>query len=92
MLTSLSLEASLRGDGWEIQNPIARTVHEDSRAPCHACWNHLSGWICVRSLRLREQVGKWTSDIVESAVKKLTDLQKPFKYVGASGVGFAGGS
>ena len=28
------------------------------------------------------QVGQWTSLIVEATLGKLTDLQKPFKYVG----------
>ena len=40
----------------------------------------LAAFPLARSLA---QVGQWTSLIVESAVGKLTSLQKPFKYVGA---------
>ena len=29
------------------------------------------------------KVPQWTSDVVEGAMKKLTQLQKPFKYIGA---------
>ena len=29
------------------------------------------------------KVPQWTSDVVEGVMKKLTGLQKPFKYIGA---------
>mmetsp|Transcript_10270 Transcript_10270/g.33123 ORF Transcript_10270/g.33123 Transcript_10270/m.33123 type:complete len:103 (+) Transcript_10270:71-379(+) len=29
----------------------------------------------------RAQVGQWTSNVVENCLKKLTDFNKPFKYV-----------
>ena len=29
-----------------------------------------------------EAVPQWTSDVVEGVMKKLTGLQKPFKYIG----------
>ena len=30
-----------------------------------------------------QSVPQWTSDIIEGSMKKLTGLQKPFKYIGA---------
>ena len=29
-----------------------------------------------------EKVPQWTSDVIEGVMKKLTGLQKPFKYIG----------
>jgi hypothetical protein len=36
-----------------------------------------------------EKVPQWTSDVIEGVMKKLTGLQKPFKYIGEWALGLA---
>lgn len=48
---------------------------------------HLTGVVYRRARAQQatyehEKVPQWTSDVIEGVMKKLTGLQKPFKYIG----------
>jgi hypothetical protein len=77
---------------WCVQHPTGYGGR-DSCVSVPAC----DGWICKLPLAhpprrathsermavvVGRQVGQWTSQVVESCMKRLTGLNKPFKYVG----------
>ena len=38
--------------------------------------------VLLNTSYVHTEVGKWTSEVVEGCLKRLTGLNKPFKYVG----------
>jgi hypothetical protein len=45
--------------------------------------NTLNSRTAQTAVYTHSNVPQWTSDVVEGVMKKLTQLQKPFKYIGA---------
>ena len=73
------------GEGWDFEEMENLSASEEGAFLAEDVNNIIKESIdsvLLNTSYVHTEVGKWTSEVVEGCLKRLTGLNKPFKYVG----------